>query len=301
LTALIGVFLTLGLVFAWYKYAIWLSKAEQSEMFLLQSRPPQSFSEFKDVWNEVYKIWWERVYENALLFILLTGIVGSLVIKRFQESKLLGIVLVLIVTIAVFLFLMWLQLQHHDYYMIPLYTLILFSMILTVEFIRKINSKWITTFLSFMLVSGIFYQFAMSKNHVRTSYLTDSWKYGSVHFDYYFDMESILLNSGVQANDKVISVYDHSPEISLYLMNRKGVTVSYRNHKAVFENYLYSGLFTYVVYNTKSNYKEIAFNSDGYPVKQIFNDDIVVIYKVELDSLPHKIKANSPILLSPWN
>ena len=301
LPIIVGALISLGVTFSWYKYAIVLSNIEHSEMFLLQSRPPQSLSEFLEVWDEVYKIWWERVYENFLLFILVAGIVGSLLFSKMRDSKLMGIVVVMIITIALFLFLMWLQLQHHDYYMIPLYTLILFSMILTVEFMRKLNSKWITATLALLLVVGISYQFAMAKNHIRTSYKTDSWKYGSIHFNNFFDIESILLNSGVQTNDRVISVFDHSPEISLYLMNRKGVTVSYRKHKDVFETYLNSGLFSYVVYNAQSNYEDVSFNSDGYPLKEIFNDDVIIIYKIELDSLPHKMKVNTPIMLSPWN
>ncbi|MFN0190013.1 MAG: ArnT family glycosyltransferase [Bacteroidia bacterium] len=301
LPIVLGSFLIVVLTFSWYKYAIILSEAQHSEMFLLQSRPPQSLEEFKEVWSEVYKIWWERVYENVLLFMVLAGVVGALFLKSLRESRLLIIVIVLMATIAVFLYLMWLQLQHHDYYMIPLYTLILFSMIITVEFLRKFKAKWITVTLALLMLFGISFQFAMAKNHLRTSYKIDSWKYGSLHFNNYFDLESILLSSGVKPNDKVISVFDHSPEISLYLMNRKGVTVSYRKSKFVFRTYLNSGQFNYIVYNTQSNYDDISFNSVGYPLKEIFNNKVIIIYKIELDSLSNKIQVNTPIMLSPWN
>lgn len=298
---ILGGLITMLLTFSWYKYAIHLSESQHSEMFLLQSRPPQSLEEFKEVWAEVYKVWWERVYENVLLFIVLAGVVGALFLKKLRESRLLIIVMVLMATIAVFLYLMWLQLQHHDYYMIPLYTIILFSMIITVELVRKINAKWITLIFALLLVFGISFQFAMAKNHLRTSYKTDSWKYSSIHFNNYFDVESLLLNAGVKRADHVISVFDHSPEISLYLMNRKGVTVSYRKQKEVFETYLNSGLFNFVVYNVQSNFEEVSFNPEGYPIKEIFNDDVIKIYRIEKDSLSINMQANTPFLLSPWN
>ena len=293
--------LIVGLVISWYSYAIYLSSKVHSEMFLLQSRPPQSVKEFLEVWDEVYRVWWERVYENIILFILLGSLfVYSLFFKR-RDKNLSIISISLLFSVAGFLYFMWLQLQHHDYYLISLFTTIFFVLILSIDLIGKLKLKWNWLIISVLIVSGISYQFAMAKNHIRTSYKTDSWKYGSIHFNNFFDMESILLNSGVQTKDRVISVFDHSPEISLYLMNRKGVTVSYRKHKDVFETYLNSGQFSYVVYNAQSNYEDVAFNPDGYPIKQIFNDDIVIIYKVELDSLPHKMKVNTPILLSPWN
>lgn len=301
LPVIFGAAFTTLITFSWYKYAQFLSDSHHSEMFLLQSRPPQSIAEFKEVWAEVYKVWWERVYENVILFIVLGGVVGSLFFRKLRDSRLTGIVVVLMATIAAFLFLMWLQLQHHDYYMIPLYILILFSLILTVEFVRKLNAHWITWMLAVGLISGISFQFAMAKNHLRTSYKTDSWKYSSIHFNNYFDVESLLLNAGVKKEDPVISVFDHSPEISLYLMNRRGVTVSYRKQKEVFETYLNSGRFNFVVYNVQSNYEDVSFNPEEYPIKEIFNDDIIKIYRIEKDSLSINMQANTPFLLSPWN
>lgn len=296
-----GAVVILFMTFSWYKYAKFLSESNYSEMFLLQSRPPQSLFEFKEVWAEVYKVWWERVYENIILFILLAGVVGASFSKKLRDSRLTVIAGALMVTIAAFLFLMWLQLQHHDYYMIPLLILILFSLILTVEFLRNFNSIWVTRILAIGLISGTAFQYAMAKNHVRTSYKTDSWKYGSLHFNNYFDFEPTLDDVGVTRDDRVISLFDHSPQISLYLMNRKGVTVSYRKNKEVFETYLNSGQFDYVVYNPQSDYEEVTFQPDGYLLKEIFNDEIIKIYRIEKINPAVINQVNSPILLTPWN
>lgn len=293
--------LIVALVFSWYSYAIYLSNREQSEMFLLQSRPPQSVKEFLEVWDEVYRVWWERVYENIILFILLGCMIYYAILFKGKNKNLVIISASLFFSVAGFLYFMWLQLQHHDYYLISLYVLIFFAMILSVDLLRNINWKWNGLLVSVLLVSGISYQFAMAKNHIRTSYKIDSWKYGSAHFNNYFDFEEVLLKAGVSKGDRVISIFDHSPEISLYLMNRKGVTVSYRKDKEVFETYLNSGRFEYVIYNSQSDYEEISFHSEGYPLKEIFDDETIKIFRIEKINPVDINQINRPILLTPWN
>jgi 4-amino-4-deoxy-L-arabinose transferase-like glycosyltransferase len=293
--------LSVGLVFSWYRYAMYLSDIQHSEMFLLQSRPPQSVKEFLEVWDEVYRVWWERVYENIILFILLGSLfVYSLFFKR--RDKILSIISIsLLFSVAGFLYFMWLQLQHHDYYLIPLYILIFFLMLLSIEFLKKLLWRWNSLLISLILISGISFQFAMAKNHVRTSYKIDSWKYGSAHFNNYFDFESTLEVVGVAKKDKVISIFDHSPEISLYLLNRKGVTVAYRKHKEVFEKYLLSGHFKYVIYNLESNFDEFSFSALEYPLKEIYNNGIIVIYLINSNNNFQEKDSTTPLLLSPWN
>ena len=196
---------------------------------------------------------------------------------------------------------MWLQLQHHDYYLISLFTTIFFVLILSIDLIGKLKLKWNWLIISVLLVSGISYQFAMAKNHIRTSYKIDSWKYGSVHFNNYFDFESTLEVVGVAKKDKVISIFDHSPEISLYLLNRKGVTVAYRKHKEVFQKHLLSGHFKYVIYNLESNFDEFSFSALEYPLKEIYNNGIIVIYLINSNNNFQEKDSTTPLLLSPWN
>ena len=293
--------LIVGLVISWYSYAIYLSSKVHSEMFLLQSRPPQSVKEFLEVWDEVYRVWWERVYENIILFILLGSLfVYSLFFKR-RDKNLSIISISLLFSVAGFLYFMWLQLQHHDYYLISLFTTIFFVLILSIDLIGKLKLKWNWLIISVLIVSGISYQFAMAKNHIRTSYKIDSWKYGSVHFNNYFDFESTLEVVGVAKKDKVISIFDHSPEISLYLLNRKGVTVAYRKHKEVFEKYLLSGHFKYVIYNLESNFDEFSFSALEYPLKEIYNNGIIVIYLINSNNNFQEKDSTTSLLLSPWN
>jgi hypothetical protein len=194
---------------------------------------------------------------------------------------------------------MWTQLQHHDYYMVPMYPVLLFGLIMAVHVIRQIPGKCSTIILATSLIVTTAFQFYDSKTHVRTCFKKDNWKYSPVHFDQFFEVEPMLRNCGIKLDDKVISVFDHTPDVSLYLMNQKGVTVSYHNFEAQVDQYLKTGAFQYLIYNKASDYDGAVFLPEKFPLKLVYSLGYISIYHITSDTKTHF--TNTPAYLSPWN
>jgi hypothetical protein len=183
--------------------------------------------------------------------------------------------------------------------MVPMYPVLLFGLIMAVNVVRQIPGKCTTIILATSLIVTISFQFYDSKTHVRTCFKKDNWKYSSLHFDQFFEVEPMLRNCGIKREDKVISVFDHTPDVSLYLMNQKGVTVSYHNFEAQVDQYLKTGAFQYVIYNKASDYDGSVFLPEKFPLKLVYSLGYISIYRITSDTKIHF--TNTPAYLSPWN
>jgi hypothetical protein len=151
------------------------------------------------------------------------------------------------------------------------------------------------------LTGTIAFQFYESKTHVRTCFKKDSWKYSPLHFDRYFDMKGLLTYCGVKPDDRVISIFDHTPDVSLYLMDRKGVSVAYANSDKNFQQYLQTGMFNYVIYNKASNIEGSSFLPENYPLVAVYSSDDITIYRVSSSSVIRTQNVMPTLSLSPWN
>lgn len=288
---------TAGLTVAWYAYASWLSKTYQSEVFLLEVRPPRSLQELKDVWEIVSSDWIERIYHPVLLtFILVAGMFLLLITGPFK-SKLNSCALLMFCGVAGFLSLMLLQLSYHDYYIITMFPAIVFLLLVIGDSIKLVIRKWgAILFTAFLLIS-VGFEFYFAKTHLRTSHKKDNWKYGGVYNDKYFDAAEILNTAGITESDQVIIVFDHSPNIALYLLGRRGVSIPYRNLQETLMGYLHTGRYKYILHNTQSRITELNFEPADYPINSVIEHDGIQVFKV---SSAFKPKGQGTPL-SPWN
>jgi hypothetical protein len=92
-----------------------------------------------------------------------------------------------------------------------------------------------------VLLFFILSQAHFTRGILRFAHEKNSWMYGSPQNDVFFDAEQILSSAGIGPDDQVISVFDHSPNISLYLMGRSGVTIPCRVVPETLLGYLNSG------------------------------------------------------------
>jgi 4-amino-4-deoxy-L-arabinose transferase-like glycosyltransferase len=289
--------LVAGSTVAWYGYAAWLSKAYRSEVFLLEMRPPKSWQEVKDVWEIVSKDWIERVYHPWILAVVLClGSVVSLYLNPFK-NKLSSYSMMMLAGTVSFLIMMLLQLSYHDYYIITMFPALVFLIITIGESFTKFSAKKGSIIYVLLLLTSIGFEFYFAKTHLRTSHKKDNWKYGALYNDKYFQSDEILAAGAISDTDQVIVVFDHSPDIALYLLGRRGVTVPYRKVSETLMGYLNTGRYKYVMFNKDSQVNDVQFNPSDYPVDFIGEAKGVQIFK--LSSAFRPVGRSTP--LSPWN
>lgn len=290
-----GVSLSVVLVFAWYYYASLLSKSTGSEVFLLRIVILKSWAEFIDVFQEIKTVWMPRLYHPYLTLTLFSFPLISFLLT-FKKSQFDYVSILVWLGTICFLFLMWPQLRHHDYYMITLSLVFILSFMLICKKLieRNVSKKYVTIA---MFVFGAF-QVTRAHDYFTEVYNKENWQYGIRHADLYFDLEAELRASGVKLEDPIISVYDHTPNVSLYLMNQKGVSVSFRGPRESIPAYLVSGQFKYLVYNPFSEYGNAPFNPEEYPLKFFAEMDGMKVYSV---NSYHKEGTLKRFNLTPWN
>lgn len=284
-----------SLTLPWYYYASWLSSKTYSEVFLLQFMPLTSVSEFMDVYKEVSEVWLDRLFLIPItLFLFFFPVVFAMIPGLNKEMKWMG--LILLSSVMIFMLLMWQQFRHHDYYMIMICPLFLIS-IIQLTMVTQYFKLHKGIIIALLFVLSVFNSLRAS-NYLNLVYDRSQWYYGSLHFDNYFDFENSLREMNVSSEVPVISVFDHSPDISLYLMNQKGVTVSYRKTELTLQKYIDSGAFQYLIYDPSSNFEKIAFDDSKYPVtleKEIYG---IKVFRV------NNFREGMPVpafKLSPWN
>jgi hypothetical protein len=208
----------------WYAYASWLNTNYQAKIFMLEIRPVSSLEEFKTIWNEIVSLWLWRFYPPVYFITLTTASIVAIFFYNSDDKKLLQITLLLYASSLFFFLLMFTQFRIHDYYIIPLMPAFFFHWILISRIFAK-KRNIITYF--FILLTAMVTAFTVSdaKEHLRTAYDKQSWKYGSRTFDLYFYAEPELRKLKIKPADGVISIFDQSFNISLYLMNQKGITI----------------------------------------------------------------------------
>lgn len=285
-----------GLSIAWYVYASWLSKTYHSEVFLLEMRPPKSWQEVQDVWTRVSEDWLERIYKKKILLLLLIGGLVGMFIERPFKNNLATYTVLMFLCAGAFLYVMFLQLSYHDYYFITMFPAIIFLIIFIMHvFKHRFGTKG--SFLSLIILSFfIFSQARFTHGILAFAYQKNSWMYGSPQNDVFFDADQLLTAAGIGPEDQVISVFDHTPDITLYLMGRKGVTIPYRNVDETLMGYLHTGRYKYVIFNSYSS-KDSEFDPARYPLVKVADRNGVRVFGVS--SSFHPDGRTTP--LSPWN
>lgn len=218
----------IGFTYLWYTYATYLNEKYESWIFLMKSNPPQSYHElifnFKYIWNRFYKIYFSPGF--YILFILSVVVT---IIKIKKANPLLLIILIhLYLGSFAFLVLMNRQFIYHEYYFISLLPVFFFQLLIAVEILRKIEpgfiNKWqiITLLFAAITVSNAISARKFIKGRFSESGADNS---GTDSYLVYHGIEPYLRKLGIKPEQEVLSYFDQSPNVTLYLMNQKGWSI----------------------------------------------------------------------------
>jgi hypothetical protein len=226
LFALLGSVVLIG---AWYGYSAYLKNFYESHYFLMKLKPLTSWETFKEVADTFVYLWGDALY-SPLLYLLVGGSLGLVLLKVRQLSPaLLAVTTLLLLGTGGFGFLMFTQLKHHDYYLLPL-MLLPFFLLLSAAWLgqrllqqRQAPPWWrygLTSLLALVLIPGW-----LHSRGVQASRYEGGLQQRGVDYEPYTTLAPKLRAHGISQEDQVISLVDRSPNISLYQMNRRGVTM----------------------------------------------------------------------------
>jgi len=186
---------------------------------------------------------WSQVILHPVLWCWMAGL-SALIIWKFKSL----IKFILIITVSSIIgataySLLWYRAYlHHDYYMINPFVFIIWIMISAMYVADKQSNVFIRYFSGAAIIVTV-----VSIIHCRNVQLERYYdaKNESVKTSY-FTVEPHLRNMGVLRTDKVVSVPDQSPNITLYFLNQPGWTEAF-NHEQYNINYFVSQGAKYLI------------------------------------------------------
>jgi hypothetical protein len=226
---MVGFAIVLILVAGWYVYAHFYNKQHNEGYFLIGILPlwatdtahiERIFIALKDHFRHSYL---HPVMSWTLIFMW-----GIVVLFSRHANRVL-LLLTLLTTIGLFAFglLFYQALEQHDYYMINQMILVPIILVTFFDLIKRMCPavfRSIFVRLGWLALLGMGILF--SRTHIQYRYSPDGWE-NENRTRYTYALETIepyLESIGIEPDDTVICASDHSINISLYLMNRKGWT-----------------------------------------------------------------------------
>jgi hypothetical protein len=270
-----------AIVFSWYYYANWLSKVNDSNVFLLRAKTTFVPNEIWDHIIFVKNLWWQQYYPKLLYYFILISSVFLLIYKKQANKMLTAITVLLWLGTLLFAFLMLSQFRDHDYYIITLLPVVFFQLLLFSEtFIKVISPKTnkATIILNILLFALAINGILTCRSNFNFRYSEGSWMDSFSLYDSYFNLDDKLNSVGIKEHDVVISIVDDSPNISLYLMNRRGITISPQEDNNTIGNKInsFKSDNCYIILNDRSYLQRGIIEIETKPILAEINGLIII-------------------------
>jgi hypothetical protein len=283
------IILSIGLVIAWYKYAVYYNGGSSNGVFLLTVLPIWEMPEEAILNNlqVLFNVMFPIFFSKPMFFLFFTAII--FVYSNFK--KLTGFLMYCMVfstLFFIFYLLFFFQVFNaHDYYLnnLMIYPVVTFVCVGDIIFKMEFKNNYINFFRSFVVILIIFnslYSAAVFRSRTIENLEDDSlcawypflskedkglakylrWRYNST----FQPLESItpdLRKAGIKREDLTLSIPDESFDVSLYLMDQKGFTISreaFIGDSSVIRSFV-SKKIKYVVLNDPSLKNEISYSA----------------------------------------
>ena len=225
----------------------------------------------------VFDVWWTHYHHPFLLYFSAGLLIPYVLFWRRLDPLLRWATAIVMLGVAAYSLLWFKAFGMHDYYTLTQVVFPLFLLITMVEFgWRAVKEQRLaTTIFAVLLLSlaAIGFQNNARVQHDRYS----DPKYGSVLPRALHHIEPYLDSIGVGQTDLVVSLPDHSPNISLYLMNRPGHTEAFFGPDFRMDWYQQKGV-KYLILNDSSYLQKDHYKP--YYKRQIGHYDGVLVFDV---------------------
>ncbi len=274
-------FLAIVLVFAWYKYAAWLSEKYHSDAFLLSQKIVTDKKEALAIWEFIKQNWINDYYCEGT-YKLILGIAAALALGfRYVNRLLFTITLLTFLGSCCFVFLLFFQFRNHDYYIITLLPAIFFLLLTFIDMVARLANDYfppLKTLVFLLLLLNI----KGAAAHCKEVYM---YRHGTAilnmvgDFSRYENLEGALRKLGVKPTDITLSAFDNTYCNSLYLMNQRGWTLDYAAGKEWYDFFLKQRNIQYLVLSDSALFNKNYPND--FKEKIIGQHNGLLIYKLK--------------------
>jgi hypothetical protein len=212
----------------WVQYAAWYNAQSGNVYFLLDTVPYWTLSEDQiiGVKTNFMEFWYNELLAYKSLWLLTVPFfaLGLLWYKKLQKETVPLVVYALLTGSFVLLF--FERFGHHDYYIICLYGGLPLIAVYSVSLIKAMFPSKIMLVI-IVVASSPFVVQNVSSAQIIAETRTHTWNVYNKLDNNLTQIEPWLNKNGITKEVPVLSVFDPSPNVSLYYMNRKGLSNIY--------------------------------------------------------------------------
>lgn len=253
-------------VFVWYYFVEWFNSNYGGTISPVTIRPIWVLSAevIAKTWDKIANVWLNSYYHVSLQIIALISFLGTLIFFKKSNRFLTVVTTLSILGSTAFFFLFFRSLFNHDYYLINVFILIVFSLaggaIMLKNHLPKLYNSVILKILLVILVG-----FYANECRQRIKIKHDGYHnyHHKTRYSGFVGIEEYNRDTlGIKPQDLVIAMPDPSNNISLYLMDQPGFTEFGISHVKGAEriDYLISRGAEYLFVSHKKVYKEDKYN-----------------------------------------
>ncbi len=244
----------IALLGGWYAYAVHYNELYDSIYFLTGTRAfwEGSWGDLWTITSKLYHEWLPDLFPRAGLAFLFLALLVVLFRWRRQRSALIIATTVTALGAAAYTALWYRHLDVHDYYLIdlfPVFALVLLTLLDDTRrhlpallYSRALRGVAVVALAGFLYNATIVMRMRYTPHvptvqnaFTHTEEEKDFWEWFKWDHNHRFGpLQTItpyLRSLGIEREDKVISIPDKSPNVSLYLMDQKGFTNIYMGDK----------------------------------------------------------------------
>jgi hypothetical protein len=278
---MIGIAIVLVAMFGWSQFAVYYNKINGTGQNLLGIFPIWEMTK-EEIYQTIDRMsaewpgsWRTSFHHLSILYMFAIFQVAFFILIARLNALLRAITILLLLGTLAYSLLWFKAFYHHDYYMLTLAIYIPFLIISVTEYLfRVVRDPLVKNTIN---VSGIML------------IIISIWHNSKIQHERYHDavyqismnaavyeLEPYLRKIGIKQTDKVVSVPDGSPNISLYLMNQPGWTEIFNDNNYNIYTFVNLGAKYLIVsdssYLNKPPYNEFTKNKIGaYKGVQIFD------------------------------
>ena len=224
---IVGFIVALGLIIGWYAWAVYYNDAHQVSFLGTQSWPgwpiweldPENYSSTViSFYFNAFNMF--NIVSVVLFFFLLPFVLLN---RTYLDGFLRGIVLLLLIGVPMFFAYFFLGMRDQVYYYVNLAILPIFVFIASIVIMKKKYEKiYYSTVFKILLVGFLFYNVSEAKSSLKKFYHGGKFHERLNKNFYDAGFRPFIDKIGIGKTDRVISIPDITPNVSLYVINRPG-------------------------------------------------------------------------------
>ncbi len=271
-------------VTAWYYYAGRLTEQMRNPHFLQSIKPAKNIPDFIENTRYAFNTWQESIYlPNMLYGVLLAGLL-LFIFRRSQAPLIAWLFLFNLLGFVAIFVLFNFQFRYHDYYFISLFPTLFFAFI----FFQQIFIENRRFFLGVVPIAALllFYLLPVKNVFHAMDIQKEKYKEGSYYNQTplegtrFFISEADSINSYIPPGQRIFVAFDPQPDISLYLLKRKGVRIEKDYPPDVARMILYDAGVHYLVINDLPHFDEFFEPTLKTNKKLLYKKGIISLWKM---------------------